>query len=619
MFDPARFNFVNFAERKYMSIYQFYSDSSLITTSGNVVFTVPDATLMSATGIQYNIENTTWASPGPAQLEILIRYSGKTILARTAIEPIMFGTASLGIVTLGSGMTVTVYNRSTVNSATVRITLSILTGDLRNSSQNYVSETDSMTTNIALFNGIRPDQSTSQVYYNPGKMLTSGYMYTFSDSVNIDDYSLVSSLVPVTSYLKLGYSSGSPTVANGSKISINTTALTRFTIVPETSCYGPNKNNSWVLRANVSISTGTLQLLYGSLGLSVSPTAISIQETNPDPFSWWLVTSASVTAGALTITLFGISFVVNLTANASAAAIANQLSNAINSSSNSGAITCSVGAYIFFRGIWQQLTSGSSSYSSSTGFVATIIGNLNDNTGLSPTSYAATNQLPLFASAPSTSAYSVQLEARPNEYIVSVNSANGNPFTPIHRVNRTNNNFGFDGTLAIYGTGTVLADVYNLDLYKKKSRSYMKTSTLLTYNDTTHATSGNTKVIFALVKTNNWITTKMTQLVIYSSSSRAVNVIVSINPAIDAAITMAQNATVKSGTIYSNTTNVNVPSFAANTIIESIMASAQTITTIDLDIPLGTTNSYVISMSPDPAAGSNTGRIIMTLGLEEYY
>lgn len=603
-----------------MSVFQFYSDSSVIGTSGNAVFTVPDATLMNATGIQYNIENLSWASPGPAQIEVIIRYSGDVLLSRIGTEPIMFGTANFGIVTLASGMTITVYNRSTVNTANIKVTLSILDTLVQNSSQNYVSDTDLMTVGANTLIGIRPDQTTSQTYYNPMKALTSGYLYTYADTVDIDNYSLVSTLVPVTSYLKLGYATGTPTVADGNKISINTSAITRFAIVPETGCYGPNKNNGWILRANVSISSGTLQILYGSLGLSLSPTAIIIQETVPDPLSWWLVTSASVTAGALTITLFGVSFTVNLTVNSSAAAIANQLSDAINASSNSGAVTCSIGAYIFFRGIWQQLTSGSSSYSSSTGFTATIIGNLNNNTGLSPTSYLATNQLPAFATSPSTSAYSVQLESRPNEYVVSVNSANGNPFTPIHRINRTNNNFGFDGTLAIYGTGTVVADVFNVDLYKKNvSNPVMRTGSLLTYNDTTHATSGNTKVIFAFVKTNNWITTELTQLVVYSSSSRVVNIIVSINPVVASAITMAQNTTVKSGTIYTNTTNVNVPSFAANTIITSVMANSNAVTTIDLGLKFGVNNTYIVSMSPDPAAGSNTGRIIITAGINEYY
>lgn len=603
-----------------MSVFQFYSDSSVIGTSGNAVFTVPDATLMSATGIQYNVENLSWSSPGPAQLELIIRYAGDTLLSRIGTEPIMFGSANFGIVTLAAGMTVTVYNRSTVNTANVKVTISILETLAQNSSQNYVSDTDLMTVSTNTLQGIRPDQSISQTYYNPMKALTSGYLYTYSDSVNIDNYSLVSSLVPVTSYLKLGYTTGTPTVADGNKISVNTSAITNFTIVPSVPSYGPNKNNGWVLRANVSITSGTLQILYGSLGLSLSSTAISIQETAPNPFSWWLVTSASVTAGALTITLFGVAFTVNLTVNSSAAAIAHQLSTAINASSNSGAITCTIGAYIFFRGIWQQLTSGSSSYSSSTGFAATILGNLNDNTGLSPTSYVATNQLPAFATAPSTSAYSVQLEARPNEYIVSVNSANGNPFTPIHRVNRTNNNFGYDGALAIYGTGTVVADIFNVDLYKKNVVSpSMKTSSLLTYNDTTYATAGNTKVIFAFVKTNNWITSELTQLVIYSSSARVVNIIVSVNPTITGAITMAQNATIKSGTIYTNTTNVNVPSFTADTIILSIMANENTVTTIDLNIKLAVNNTYVISMSPDPAAGSNTGRMIITCGIDEYY
>lgn len=599
--------------------YQFYSDIFTIGVLGNHTFTVPAANILNAAGLQFTINNTTWNPSDPAKLELIVLYSGTQLWKRITNERIMTANMDLGVITLDGSMTVNVVNYSSTVSAAVRLSIEIFSDSTGSNTQSYISENDTSMICASTISGVRPDTSTSQSYNNPVKALTSGYLYTYAEP-DMNNYDMISTIVPVDSYLKVGYSSGSPTVADGNKIIINTSSLTAFAIYPGIACYGPNKNTSWILRANAAVTTGTLQFMYGSLGVQLSPTAVTIIETVPDPLSWWLVTAASITAGDITVTLFGVDFTFALPAATGAAEIAYQFSIALNASLNSGAITCSIGPYIFFRGIWRQLTSGSSSFVTATGFTATILGNLNDNTGLSPTTYAANNQLPLFSTGPQTTTYSVQLEANPNEYIVSVNSANGDPFTPIHRINRTNNNFGFDGSIGIFGTGTAAANVFNVDLYQKISRPVMRTSSTLTYNTTTYASVGNATIAFALVKTTNWITTELTRLTVYNNNTRALAVTVAINAKTAAAgLTMAQTSTIKSGTVYSNTNNIAIPNVAVDSVINYYTVDGPLITVIDLNLKMATMATYTILLAVDPAAGGNSSRAILTLSIDEYY
>lgn len=388
-----------------------------------------------------------------------------------------------GVMNQSQQMNIIITNLDSV-SVTFTLIINIYTDAVNGGTLGPVAKKEMSTITSTRLNGDQADASATTSFINPVKVTRGGYLFTYAE-LPISEVDVIYSIPPITNMLNIYAGAGSTATVTNRTVAITTTAGgAPVAIRPSITQPGPDLRDYWLMRCRFQ-GTGQICMSCGGLGVQWVNGVLSIRTINPDPISLWTVTSASVTAGSITITLFGQSFAISIAANTTTYAIAYDICTKINALITAPAICVAVGPTLYIFGTYPgALTTGTNSVSAgSTGLTMTVsmpISNLRTTTGTT----LANDLLPSFPYTPTTGPINMQLLATASEYIVSLATPTGEPVAPVHRMVRPNNDYGYDGHFGVYCDGSVATNMALLDasLYKKVnlSRSNNQTTVLQT-------------------------------------------------------------------------------------------------------------------------------------------
>jgi len=591
-----------------------------ITLAAGNTYTLPNYfnINVTVTAFDYLVYNNT----GGLNLTLSVNETSTNISQRYITGSFDCGRINLsGIMNYSGSLTVTIFNNGN-SSVTFNLLLYIYNEAVHGCTIGPVATREMSSITTTQLNGQQADVSATTAFLNPAKITRGGYVFTYGENP-IADSDVIYSIPPIANYSNLYAATGaSVTISNRTFVISMPGTGAPAVIRPSVTQPGPDLRDYWFMRCRFQ-GTGQLCMSCGGLGIQWKNSALTIRTINPDPILLATVTSASVTAGAITLTIFGKSFTISISANTTTYAIANNISTLSNALITAPCVCTSVGPVIYLVGTFPgALSTATNSVSAgSTGLTMTFSTPIS-NARTTQTTITANNLLPSFPYTPESGPINMQLIATASEYIVALSSPNGEPVAPVHRMVRTNNDYGYDGHFGVYCDDSVATSMtlFDASLYKKinLSRSNNQT-TVLSMVISSFAAAGSAYAVINFIKLDGPTLCTIKSVCVNNQTNGFLEVYIVRNAYIQSSTIALSTAVGPTGTIfYDSTFTSHLVTLSTNldVVYFNQVASSDK---QDIDKTMSTMCLYSVLVAVDSVKNLNTGSASVQIIFDECY
>jgi len=268
------------------------------------------------------------------------------------------------------------------------------------------------------------------------------------------------------------------------------------------------------------------------------------------------------------------------------------------------------------------LSSATNSISAgSTGLTATFstpISNARTNTATTTVG----NYLPIFPYTLPSGPINLQLKATPSEYVIALGTPSGEPITPIHRMARPDNDYGYDGHFGIYCDGLVATNItfFDASMYKKNNLSRSNNQPIiLATTINTFAAFGSGYAVINFLKLDGPTACTIKSIEVNNQTNGTLEVYVVRNAYIQNSTLALSTAIGPTNTImYDATYSSDIVTI--NGVMDTIFFNhVSTVENADVNVSVSTMCLYSVIIAVDPIKQVNSGSAAVQIILEECY